>query len=176
MPRSSAPAPADLHQDRDPKSPPRLRAAIPCLWQELLKHWMKDHSLRGLHGAQHFAESTASLFSALYQRFDFQVDNVRPPPTGALGRRSPVSPLPGTSSTTSSRSKPRAETRKRGYIKTNIHIWSGAPRPPPPLPPPKVNGPDIGWGPPSPVVWGVAPSSPCGVVVWFWGLGFSLSL
>lgn len=58
MPRSSAPAPADLHQ-------------------ELLKHWMKDHSLRGLHGAQHFAESTASLFSALYQRFDFQVDNVR---------------------------------------------------------------------------------------------------
>ena len=45
--------------------------------QELVRHWMKDHSLRGLHGAQHFAESTASLFAALYQRFDFQVDNVR---------------------------------------------------------------------------------------------------
>ena len=169
MPRSSAPAPADLHQDRDPKSPPRLRAAIPCLWQELLKHWMKDHSLRGLHGAQHFAESTASLFSALYQRFDFQVDNVRPPPTGALGRRSPVSPLPGTSSTTSSRSKPRAETRKRGYIKTNIHIWSGAPRPPPP-PPPKGKWSGYRVGPPLPCGVG------CGALFPLWGgcvvLGF----
>ena len=38
----------------------------------------------------------------------------------------------------------------------------------PPPTPPKVNGPDIGWGPPSPVVWGVGPSSPCGVG--FWGL------
>ena len=46
----------------------------------------------------------------------------------------------------------------------------------PPPSPPKVNGPDIGWGPPSPLVWGVGPSSPCGVVVGFWGLGFSLSL
>ena len=47
---------------------------------------------------------------------------------------------------------------------------------PPPRSPPKVYGPDIGWGPPSLWcgVWGL--SSPCGVVVRFWGLGFSLLL
>ena len=49
---------------------------------------------------------------------------------------------------------------------------------PPPLPP-KVNGPDIGWGPPSPVVFGVGSLFPlwggCGVLG-FRGLGFSLSL
>ena len=56
-----------------------------------------------------------------------------------------------------------------------VGIYGHALRGSPP-PPPKVNGPDIGWGPPSPVVWGVGPSSPCGVVVGFWGLGFSLSL
>ena len=53
-------------------------------------------------------------------------------------------------------------------------IYGQALRGPPALPP-KVNGPDIGWGPPSPVGWGVGPSSPCGVVVGFGGLGFSLS-
>ncbi len=37
----------------------------------------QDHSLRGLYGASHFAETAASLFAALYRRFDFQGDNVR---------------------------------------------------------------------------------------------------
>ena len=45
-----------------------------------------------------------------------------------------------------------------------------------PPPPPKVNGPDIGWGSPSPVVWGVESLFPlwgsCGVSGF---LGFSLS-
>ena len=83
-PRSTPPAAADLQQDRRTASRTFFSFATLLLIftphftsQELLKHWMKDHSLRGLHGAQHFAESTASLFSALYQRFDFQVDNIR---------------------------------------------------------------------------------------------------
>ena len=64
------------------------------------------------------------------------------------------------------------------YVRVYIYIYlyGQALRGPPPPSPPKVNGPDIGWGPPSPLVWGVGPSSPCGVVVGFWGLGFSLSL
>ena len=37
----------------------------------------QDHSLRGLYGAAHFAESAASLFAQLYKRFGFQADNVR---------------------------------------------------------------------------------------------------
>ena len=47
---------------------------------------------------------------------------------------------------------------------------------PPPPSPPKGKWSGYRVGPPSPVVWGVGPSSPCGVVVGFWGLGFSLSL
>lgn len=42
----------------------------------------QDHSLRGLYGASHFAETAASLFAALYRRFDFQGDNVRHPRYG----------------------------------------------------------------------------------------------
>ncbi|CAK9114863.1 1 [Durusdinium trenchii] len=40
-------------------------------------HMAEDHSLRGLYGAAHFAESAASLFAQLYKRFGFQADNVR---------------------------------------------------------------------------------------------------
>ena len=43
----------------------------------------QDHSLRGLYGASHFAESAASLFAQLDPRFDFQADNVR---RGRLGK------------------------------------------------------------------------------------------
>ena len=56
---------------------------------------------------------------------------------------------------------------RHGNLRT-LHIWSRAPRPPFPPPPPKVKCPDIGWGPPSPVVWGVGSLFPlwggCGVL------------
>lgn len=49
----------------------------PFFWGK--KSRCQDHSLRGLYGASHFAETAASLFAALYRRFDFQGDNVRHP-------------------------------------------------------------------------------------------------
>ena len=61
------------------------------------------------------------------------------------------------------------------YISIYVFMYkvtrSGAP------PPPPSKGQWSGYraGPPSPVVWGVGSSSPCGVVVGFRGLVFSLS-
>lgn len=61
-----------------PETPQELRwPQTEEMYQELFRMWMKDHSLRGLYGASHFAESSASLFAQLYRRFDFQADNVR---------------------------------------------------------------------------------------------------
>eukprot|EP00931_Biecheleriopsis_adriatica_P013175 TRINITY_DN11451_c1_g1_i1.p1 TRINITY_DN11451_c1_g1~~TRINITY_DN11451_c1_g1_i1.p1 ORF type:complete len:1910 (-),score=325.40 TRINITY_DN11451_c1_g1_i1:23-5515(-) len=48
-----------------------------ALQQELAQYWLAKHSLRGLNGAKEFAESSASLFAALYEHFDFQGDSVR---------------------------------------------------------------------------------------------------
>jgi len=54
--------------------------SVSFLWgKNMKKPRCQDHSLRGLYGASHFAETAASLFAALYRRFDFQGDNVRHP-------------------------------------------------------------------------------------------------
>ncbi|CAE8697970.1 unnamed protein product [Polarella glacialis] len=47
------------------------------LKKELLAAWMQSHCLRVLPSATIFAESTASLFSALRDTFDFQEDSAR---------------------------------------------------------------------------------------------------
>ncbi|CAK9059956.1 unnamed protein product [Durusdinium trenchii] len=80
---AKAPRPAARAAPRSPRparavpKPEPLGRTAEEIYQELLRSWMKDHSLRGLYGAAHFAESAASLFAQLYKRFGFQADNVR---------------------------------------------------------------------------------------------------
>ena len=47
------------------------------LKQQLELEWTERHCLRVLPGAGEFANSTSSLFGALKESFDFQVDSVR---------------------------------------------------------------------------------------------------
>ncbi|CAJ1393426.1 unnamed protein product [Effrenium voratum] len=71
--RGTKPLPA---QSQVPE-PGKAATKVEELYQELFKRWMRDHSLRGLYGACHFAETAASQFAALAAVFDFQVDSVR---------------------------------------------------------------------------------------------------
>lgn len=47
------------------------------LKQQLEAEWIEGHCLRVLPGAAEFANSTSSLFGALKESFDFQIDSVR---------------------------------------------------------------------------------------------------
>jgi len=77
---------------REPQAPPQgpedetlpslpvstVQRIVPAaLGPELESRWLQGSCLRVLPGADKLARSTASLFGALHERFDFQPDNVR---------------------------------------------------------------------------------------------------